>query len=73
MPYEEFESHLKDEDLYDEDLHSYFTSVFINTDQEAKELKVVRGLTNQIWLLALHELLELKVTKSVTVTDKTLC
>lgn len=32
MPYEEFESHLKDEDLYDEDLHSYFTSVFINTD-----------------------------------------
>ena len=32
MPYEEFEKHLKDEDLYDEDLHSYFTTVFISTD-----------------------------------------
>lgn len=46
MPYEEFENYLKDEDLYDEDLHSYFTEVFISTEQEAKELKVVRGLTH---------------------------
>lgn len=48
MPYEEFQQYLRDEDVYDGDLHSYFTEVFISTDRENKELKVVRGLTHQI-------------------------
>lgn len=73
MPFEKLVAYLQDEQLYDESLHGFFTKALVELDHISKELKILRGFTQQQALLTKEELVRMKVTTSVVVSEGTLC
>ena len=73
MPFEKLVAYLEDAQLYDDSLHGFFTHALVDCDRVAKELKVLRGFTQQQALLTREELVRMKVTTRVVVAEDTLC
>jgi hypothetical protein len=70
---EKVTTHLLDEEIFDDGLCDYYRRALVEMDTVNKELKILRGMTAHTYLRHAEDLLSLKVTESVIVTEDSCC